>query len=239
MRTGPSRPRSRRATGRHEVAPLHARTRIKICGLTRAADVRAAVEAGADAIGFVFYEPSARHVDVAHAAQLARALPPFVTPVGLFVNADPARIDAAIAAIPRLLLQFHGDETPAECRRSGRPYLRAARMAPGIDLIDFARRFGDAQGLLLDAFVDGYGGGGKTFDWACVPRGVPLPVVLSGGLDADNVMAGILQLRPWAVDVSSGVEAAKGIKDAVAMRRFCAAVRAADARLAQADIPTT
>lgn len=213
---------------------MHSRTRIKICGLTRHADVHAAVEAGADAIGFVFYERSPRRVEIAQAAQLARALPPFVTPVGLFVNAEAGRVAQAVAEIPGLLLQFHGDETPDACRRSGRPYLRAARMAPEIDLLDFARRFGDACGLLLDAFVEGYGGGGKVFDWSRIPRGVALPIVLSGGLDAGNVAAGIAQLRPWAVDVSSGVEAAPGVKDAAAMHSFCAAVRAADAQRAQA-----
>ena len=137
--------------------------------------------------------------------------------------------------MPDLLLQFHGDETPEDCRRPGRPYLRAARMAPGFDLLDFARRFSDARGLLLDAAVEGYGGGGKVFDWSQVPRGVPRPLVLSGGLHAANVLAGILQLRPWAVDVSSGVESAKGIKDAVAIRRFCDAVRDADAQIADSD----
>ena len=137
---------SRRATGRPDPShPLHSRTRIKICGLTREADVDAAVEAGADAVGFVFYEKSPRYVGIERAAQLARGLPPFVTPVGLFVNADPALIESAAAAIPGLLLQFHGDETPAQCRRPGRPYLRAVRMAPGVDLLDFAQRFDDAM----------------------------------------------------------------------------------------------
>lgn len=211
------------------------RTRIKICGLTREADVRAAVEAGADAVGFVFYDRSPRAVEIERAARLAQALPPFVTPVGLFVNAEPSLVDRALAAIPHLLLQFHGDETPAACRRARRPYLRAARVAPGLDLLDFAQQFDDAQGLLLDAHVDGYGGGGKVFDWSLIPRVLPCPVVLSGGLHAANVTAGILQLRPWAVDVSSGVESAKGIKDAVAMRRFCDAVREADARLADLE----
>ena len=193
------------------------------------------MEAGADAVGFVLYDASPRHVSVARAAQLARGLPPFVAPVGLFVNASSALIDGAVGAMPDLLLQFHGDETPEDCRRPGRPYLRAARMAPGFDLLDFARRFSDARGLLLDAAVEGYGGGGKVFDWSQVPRGVPRPLVLSGGLHAANVLAGILQLRPWAVDVSSGVESAKGIKDAVAIRRFCDAVRDADAQIADSD----
>jgi phosphoribosylanthranilate isomerase len=208
------------------------RTRIKICGLTREADVDAAVEAGADAVGFVFYAQSPRHLSLDRALALVARLPAFVMPVGLFVNADPAAIDVATAAIPQLLLQFHGDETPAQCRQPGRPYLRAARMAAGFDLLDFAARFSDAQALLLDAHVDGYGGGGKVFDWSLIPANVPRPVVLSGGLHAANVAEGILQVRPWAVDVSSGVEAAKGIKDAVLIRRFCAAVREADARIA-------
>lgn len=209
-------------------------TRIKICGLTREADVDAAVEAGADAIGLVFYAKSPRHVGIERAAALARRLPAFVMPVGLFVNAAPEEIDAATRAIPQLLLQFHGDETPQACRAPARPYLRAARMGPDLDLLDFARRFSDAQALLLDAHVEGYGGGGKVFDWSLIPASVPFPVVLSGGLTAANVTDGILQVRPWAVDVSSGVESAKGIKDAQAIRRFCDAVREADARIADA-----
>lgn len=208
---------------------MNQRTRIKICGLTREADVDAAVEAGADAIGFVFYAGSARHIPLARAAVLARRLPPFVTPVGLFVNASPDEIATAAAAIPSLLLQFHGDETPEQCAQPGRPYLRAARMTAGFDLLDFASRFAQAQAILLDAHVEGYGGGGKVFDWSLIPSDVPLPVVLSGGLHAGNVIQGIQTLRPWAVDVSSGVESAKGIKDAAAIRRFCDAVREADA----------
>jgi phosphoribosylanthranilate isomerase len=208
------------------------RTRIKICGLTREADVDAAVEAGADAIGLVLYERSQRHVTVARAAELARRLPPFVTPVCLFVNASEALLQGAAEALPQALWQFHGDEGPAECERAGRPYLRAARMAPGLDLLDFASRYPHATGLLLDAHVEGYGGGGKVFDWSLVPRGVPLPVVLSGGLNPANVIDGVLHVRPWAVDVSSGVESAKGVKDAALVRRFCAAVQEADARMA-------
>jgi len=208
------------------------RTRIKICGLTREADVEAAVQAGADALGFVLYDRSARFVDPARAAELARRLPPFVTPVLLFVNASPALVQAALAAVPQALLQFHGDESPAQCEALARPYLRAARMAPGVDLLDCAARFASAQALLLDAHVEAYGGSGKVFDWSLIPPSVPLPVVLSGGLNAANVIDGVLRVRPWAVDVSSGVESAKGIKDALAMRRFCDAVREADARAA-------
>lgn len=212
------------------------RTRIKICGLTREADVDAAVEAGVDAVGFVFYAKSPRAVSVAHAAALARRLPPFVTPVGLFVNAAPHELAAACAAIPTLMLQFHGDETPVQCDAVGRPYLRAARMTPGFDLLNFAQQFSSAQALLLDAHVEGYGGGGKVFDWSLVPSGVTPPLVLSGGLSAANVTDGVLKVRPWAVDVSSGVESAKGIKDADAVRRFCEAVREADARVAASAI---
>ena len=211
-------------------SPLSIRTRIKICGLTREADVDCAVQAGADAVGFVFYESSPRHVSVARARELSERLPPFVTPVGLFVNADSAFILEAIAAIPQMLLQFHGDEAPAACVRYARPYLRAARMQAGFDLIDFAATHANAQALLLDANVEGYGGGGKVFDWSLIPSDVPLPVVLSGGLHAGNVAEGLRQVRPWAVDVSSGVESAKGIKDATAIRQFCDAVRGADSR---------
>jgi phosphoribosylanthranilate isomerase len=214
---------------------MHSRTRIKICGLTREADVAAAVEAGADAVGFVFYERSPRCVAVEQAARLARVLPAFVMPVGLFVNAAADEIARATEAIPELLLQFHGDESPAQCAAGGRGYLRAARMSPGFDLLDFAARYADARALLLDAHVDGYGGSGKVFDWSLVPNSVPRPIVLSGGLHAGNVIPGILQLRPWAVDVSSGVESAKGIKDAAAIRRFCDAVREADARAASSE----
>jgi len=213
---------------------MPARTRIKICGLTRPDDVDAAVDAGADAIGLVFYARSPRHVDVARAAELARRLPPFVMPVGLFVNAAPGLLAEAAQAIPNLVLQFHGDETPEACRTARRPFLRAARMSPDLDLLEFAARYPEAQAVLLDAHVEGYGGGGKVFDWSLIPRNVPLPVVLSGGLHAGNVTEGILRVRPWAVDVSSGVEAEKGIKDAAAIRRFCEAVREADARIADA-----
>ena len=211
---------------------MNQRTRIKICGVSREADVAAAVDAGADAIGLVFHPASPRFVTPERAAQLARALPPYVTPVGLFVNAPRADIDRVLALIPALVLQFHGDETPDACNAFGRPYLRAARMAPGFDLLDFSRRFSEAQGLLLDAHVEGFGGGGKAFDWSLVPAGVVHPLVLSGGLHAANVVAGIQQLRPWAVDVSSGVESSRGVKDAAAIRRFCDAVREADARIA-------
>ena len=218
---------------------FHPRTRIKICGLTREADVDAAVAAGADAIGFVLYARSPRAVAVERAGELARRLPPFVTPVVLLVNADATLLQAVQAAVPNALLQFHGDETPEQCeaihQASGRPYLRAARMAPGFALLDFAVAHPHAAGILLDAHVEGYGGGGKAFDWSLIPARVPRPVVLSGGLHIANVIDGITRVRPWAVDVSSGVELAKGLKDAALMRQFCDAVREADARIADAD----
>ena len=211
------------------------RTRIKICGFTREADVDAACEAGADALGFNLYPGSPRAVTPARARALARRLPPFVMPVLLFVNATPDEIAAGLEAVPEALLQFHGDESPAQCEAASRPYLRAVRMAPEVDLLDCAARFSSAQALLLDAFVSGYGGGGKVFDWSRIPANVPVPVVLSGGLNPANAIDGVLRVRPWAVDVSSGVESAKGVKDAALMRRFCQAVREADQRLATAS----
>jgi phosphoribosylanthranilate isomerase len=201
--------------------------RIKICGLTRVEDVQAAVAAGADAIGLLFYPPSPRYVDLPTAAELAREVPPLVTIVGLFVNADPELVKETLAALPVHLLQFHGDENESYCRQFDRPYIKAARVKAGMDLLQYAAAFPSAQAILLDAFVDGYGGGGKVFDWAMIPPALGKPVVLSGGLDAGNVGEAIVRVRPAAVDVSSGVEAAKGIKDAEKIRAFVAAVRAA------------
>ena len=202
-------------------------TRIKICGFTRGEDLQAAVAAGADAIGLVFYPSSPRYVDVVRAAELARVVPPFVTIVGLFVNADPATIRQTLAAVPIHLLQFHGDEDEAFCRQFDRPYIKAARVKPGFDLVQYAGRFASAQAILLDAFVEGYGGGGKVFDWKLIPLDLGKPIILSGGLDAGNVADAIARVRPAAVDVSSGVESGKGIKDAEKIREFVAAVRAA------------
>ena len=219
------------------------RTRIKICGLTREADVDDAIDAGADALGFVLYAKSPRHVTLARAVELVARLPPFVTPVLLFVNASPAELRHAADALPQALLQFHGDETPEQCAAAGRPYLRAARMGSsgvavpgggGLDLLDFAARYASAQALLLDTHVEAYGGSGKVFDWSLIPPSVPLPVVLSGGLSPANVTDGVLRVRPWAVDVSSGVEQGFGLKNAALMRRFCKAVREADDRIAAA-----
>ncbi|HPT51346.1 MAG TPA: phosphoribosylanthranilate isomerase [Accumulibacter sp.] len=201
-------------------------TRIKICGLTRIEDVHAAVGAGADALGLVFYPPSPRYVDLPAAARLARAAPPFVSVVGLFVNAEPTVVRDTLAALPIHLLQFHGDEDDAYCRQFDRPYLKAARVRPGMDLVQYAAAFPSAQAILLDAFVDGYGGAGKVFDWSLVPPSLGKPLILSGGLDATNVGEAVRRLKPAAVDVSSGVEASKGIKDAGKMRAFVDAVRA-------------
>ncbi len=222
------------------------RTRIKICGLTREADVAAAVEAGVDAIGFVLYDKSPRFVPARRAAELVRQLPPFVTPVLLFVNEAPEKISAACAQVPGAILQFHGDESPQDCwLASGqglRPYLRAARIPLGdagrrFDLLKFAQDYSQAQGLLLDAQVDGYGGGGHAFNWSLLPPNVNAHLVLSGGLNAANVIDGIVQVRPrcitLAVDISSGVEVPgqKGIKDPTRIREFVAAVRQADLQL--------
>ncbi len=219
------------------------RTRIKICGLTREQDVDAAVAAGADAVGFVLYPKSPRHVTPQRAAALARRLPPFVTPVLLFVNESATNIIAACADIPGATLQFHGDETPADCLQASgqgaRPFLRAARIPLGeagrsFDLVKYAQHYSAAQAILLDAHVEGFGGGGKSFEWSHLPPSVDAHLVLSGGLTPANVADGIRQVRPrcrsLAVDVSSGVEASKGIKDASKINQFVAAVRAADAQ---------
>ena len=206
----------------------HARTRIKICGITRVQDAQDAARFGADAIGLVFYPPSARHVSVAQAREIALTVPPFVSVVTLFVNAAPDFVEQVIDQVRPALLQFHGDETPEDCTRYGHPYIRAARMREGLDLLDFASRFSTSQALVLDADQPGYGGGGEVFDWSRIPANVAHPLVLSGGLHAANVTHAIRQLRPWAVDVSSGVEASKGIKSAQRIAEFIAAVRAAD-----------
>jgi phosphoribosylanthranilate isomerase len=219
------------------------RTRIKMCGFTREADVLAATAAGADAIGFVLYPPSPRQVSIERAAELARLLPAFATPVLLFVNENAERIQAACAAVPGAMLQFHGDETPEFCQAmtqaTGRAHLKAARIplseAADFDLIKFAHLHSQAQALLLDAHVDGYGGGGKTFNWSLLPTNVKAHLVLSGGLTPANVADGIRTLRTHglslAVDVSSGIETGKGLKDAEKIQQFVTAVRAADADL--------
>lgn len=200
--------------------------RIKICGITRREDALAAARLGAHAVGFVFYAGSPRAVTPEQARDIIAALPPFVVPVGLFVNADAAAVRSTLAVAPVQLLQFHGDEAPAFCASFGRPFLRAVRVRPGTDLLQYAQQFHAAQGLLLDAYVAGTPGGtGATFDWSLIPRDLPLPVILSGGLHADNVAEAVRRVRPWAVDVSSGVEADKGIKDLRKMEAFISGVR--------------
>ena len=213
------------------------RTRIKICGLTREQEVDAAVAAGADAVGFVLYKPSPRYVSPERAAVLARRLPPYVTPVLLFVNETATNIIATQATITPAIIQFHGDETPEMCASIQRTFIRAARIplgpdAANFDLVKYAQDYSQAQAILLDAHVEGFGGGGKTFNWSLLPTNVNAHLVLSGGLNAANVTDGIAQLRArcktLAVDVSSGVERSKGIKDASLINQFVAAVRAAD-----------
>lgn len=195
--------------------------RVKICGITRLEDLQSACNAGADALGFVFYAKSPRCLSIEQAAALVMHLPPFVQSVGLFVDAEPAFIEAVLKAVPLDLLQFHGAETPAQCRAFGRPYLKAVRMRPDTDLVKYCADYHDARALLLDAYVPGVPGGtGERFDWDLIPAGLPKPVVLSGGLNPGNVALAVQSVRPWAVDVSSGVEAAPGIKDAVRVAAF-------------------
>ena len=204
------------------------RPRITLCGITREEDLRAAVELGADALGCVFYPPSPRFLSDVRATELARGMPPFVTLIGLFVNEDAATVHRILKQVPLQLLQFHGEEDAAYCRQFGLPYIKAARVRPGLDLLQYAASFPDARGLLLDAYVEGYGGVGQTFDWNLIPRNLPLPLILSGGLDVANVGVALRTLRPWAVDVSSGVESSKGIKDAEKVAAFITGVRNAE-----------
>ncbi|NMM38856.1 MAG: phosphoribosylanthranilate isomerase [Glaciimonas sp.] len=215
---------------------MRQRTRIKICGLTRSEDVQAAVAAGADAIGFVFYPSSPRYIAPEVAARLIAAMPPFVTAVGLFVNATEQQVARVLEQAPIALLQFHGDETPAQCtaiaKAVGRPFIRVLRVRQDMhaaDLLEYAQDYCDAAGLLLDTFVDSYGGAGKVFDWSVIPKELAPRVVLSGGLRAQNATDAVQRVRPYAVDVSSGVERSKGIKDTDKIRAFIAAVRQADA----------
>jgi phosphoribosylanthranilate isomerase len=205
------------------------RTRVKICGITRPQDGVAASRAGADAIGLVFYPPSPRFLSVERAREIREALPPFVQPVALFVNADAAQVAQVIGRVHPSLLQFHGEETPEFCAQFGVPYVKACRVAPGVDLLKYLRAFSSASGWLLDAHVEEYGGVGASFDWSLVPENLERPLVLSGGLTRDNVATAVRRVRPWAVDVSSGVESAKGIKDAAKIAAFIAEVRNADA----------
>jgi phosphoribosylanthranilate isomerase len=218
------------------------RTRIKLCGLTRAEDVQLAVELGTDALGFVFYPPSPRAVDAKQAAQLLALLPPFMSAVGLFVNASVSEVRQTLAIAPISILQFHGDETLEQCcaiaQEVQRPFLRALRVKPDMksaDLLECEQQYRTASpyfsGLLLDTWVDSYGGSGKVFDWSLIPAELAHRAVLSGGLNVQNVTEAVTSVRPFAVDVSSGIESAKGIKDAALMHALVSAVRAGDSQI--------
>ena len=203
------------------------RTRVKICGITRPGDAAAAARAGADAIGLVFYPPSPRFLSVERAREIRDALPPFVQAVALFVNPDAAQVAQVIGRVHPAMLQFHGEETPAFCAQFGLPYVKACRVKKGVSALEYLRPFSQAAAWLFDSFVPEYGGVGESFDWSLVPK-TDKPVILSGGLSALNVAEAIRRVRPWGVDVSSGVESGKGIKDAAKIETFIAEVRNAD-----------
>jgi phosphoribosylanthranilate isomerase len=204
-------------------------TAVKICGITRQADALTAARAGAHALGFVFFEKSPRHIAVESAGKIVGALPPFVTAVGLFVNPQVREVEAVLKDVALNVLQFHGEEPPEFCAQFGAPYIKAVRVRAGLDLLQYAQVYHAARGLLLDAYVDGtHGGTGTAFDWSLIPSGLPLPVILSGGLHAGNVGSAIRRVSPWAVDVSSGVEAGPGVKDAQKIADFMKEVRSAD-----------
>jgi len=197
------------------------RTRVKICGITRIEDALAAVEHGADAIGLVFYDKSPRNVSPQQAAEIVAALPVFITAVGLFVDAEPEFVNSILSVVRLDLLQFHGDETPAQCRQYAMPYMKAIRVKTDTNLLQYALDYSDAKALLLDTYTEGVAGGtGQAFDWKLIPKNMSHPIVLAGGLNADNVGSAILQVRPFAVDVSGGVELTKGIKDAAKIAAF-------------------
>ena len=204
-------------------------TAVKICGITRVEDALVAARAGAHAVGLIFYAGSSRLVSHDTARRVVRALPAFVTPVALFVDAKTAEVERVIGEVGAQLLQFHGDEPPDFCESFEVPYIKAVKVRPGVDLLQYARHYRTAKGLLLDAFVAGsHGGTGCTFDWALIPDQLPLPLILAGGLHQGNVADAIRRVRPWAVDVSSGVEASKGIKDAAKIAAFIRGARNAD-----------
>ena len=205
------------------------RTRIKICGLREKEDAKLAADSGADAIGFVFYRDSVRYIAPEAANTIAKTLPPFVQAVGLFVDEPAESIRAILSKVHLDMLQFQGDEPPDFCDQFGKPWVRAVRVEPGVDLLEYGRRFSRARALLLDAHVPGEKGGtGRTFDWSAVPRELPLPVVRSGGLNSENVGRAIRSVRPWGVDVSSGVERERGIKDPARIVEFIRSVRRED-----------
>ena len=204
------------------------RTRVKICGITRTDDARAAAEAGADAIGLVFYPPSPRFLSTERAVEIRDALPPFLQTVALFVNPDAAQVAQVIGRVHPAMLQFHGDETPQFCAQFGLPFVKACRVRAGVDPLAYLERYARAAAWLLDSYVPEYGGVGESFDWSLAPGKPARPLILSGGLQPDNVARAIRAVRPWGVDVSSGVESAKGVKDAAKMAAFIAEVRHAD-----------
>ena len=205
------------------------RTRVKVCGITREPDAMSAARHGADAIGFIFWRPSARYIEPARAASIASALPAFVTAVCVFVDPTPDEVQAVLERLPAATLQFHGEESPDFCARFGRPYIKAARMRPGLDLIEYFAPYGRAAAWLIDAFDERiYGGTGAPFDWNLLPGGLTRPWILSGGISTENVTGAVRRLRPWGVDVSSGVESAKGVKDADKIAAFVTGVRNAD-----------
>jgi phosphoribosylanthranilate isomerase len=204
------------------------RTRVKICGITRAQDAEVAARAGADAIGLVFYPASPRYLSGERAVEIRDALPPFVQTVALFVNPDAAQVAQAIGRVRPALLQFHGEETPEFCGQFGLPYVKACRIRPGVDALEYLRPFSRAAAWLYDSYVPEYGGVGESFDWSLLPLAGERPVILSGGLSAGNVARAIRRVRPWGVDVSSGVESAKGVKDGTKIAAFIAEVRNAD-----------
>ncbi|OMH38701.1 phosphoribosylanthranilate isomerase [Motiliproteus sp. MSK22-1] len=207
------------------------RTRVKICGITRVEDAAAAVDAGADAIGLVFYDPSPRSVAIQQAVEICQAIPAFVTVTALFVDAPVEQVRDVLSQVPVDLLQFHGDESPQYCRSFSRPYIKAIRVREGLDVPAFARQFPCSKALLLDAYRPGVPGGtGETFDWGLIPENLDLPVILAGGLNPDNIESAVAQVRPFAVDVSGGVEAAKGIKDSQLVNQFIKEVSCADQR---------
>ncbi len=219
--------------GLHFLAQIYSncmtKTRTKICGITRPQDALAAAEAGADAIGLVFFSASPRYVNVAQALDISATLPPFVSKVGLFVNAPATEVRTILERVPLDLLQFHGDERPDFCKQFNKPYIKAINVKAGMDLLQYASLYSEASGLLFDSFLnDSPGGTGITFNWALIPAKLSLPVILSGGLNPENVAAAVRQVRPWAVDVSSGVERAKGIKDAQKIAAFITEVRSAE-----------
>ena len=197
------------------------RTRVKICGITRAEDAVDVVNLGADAIGLVFYAPSPRNVTIAQAIEITHKIPAFITIVALFVNADSAFIQEVISKVKPTLLQFHGDETPEECAQYSLPYIKAIRVKPDTNLVQYAIEFSCAKALLLDAYTEGVvGGTGHQFDWSLIPQHLAKPIILAGGLTPQNVAAAIKQVKPFAVDVSGGVELSKGIKDPAKIAEF-------------------